>query len=128
MAEGKGAKKVVAGMARYGIPSDNAVGVSVGELKKYAKMIRVDHALAGALWQSGVYEARMLAAFVDEPDEVTAKQMDRWASDFDSWAICDTVCFALFDRAPLRWGKVHACGRARGRSSESAPPSRCYRD
>ena len=24
--------------------------------------------------------------------------MDRWARDFDNWATCDTLCFALFDR------------------------------
>ncbi|HUE83448.1 MAG TPA: DNA alkylation repair protein [Pyrinomonadaceae bacterium] len=32
--------------------------------------------------------------------------MDRWCKDFDSWAICDTVCFHLFDRTPHAWEKV----------------------
>ncbi len=102
----QGKKSVVAGMARYGIPSTNAVGVTVGDVKRYAKTIGRDHALSGELWKSGVYEARLLAAFVGEPDRVTGVQMDRWASDFDSWAVCDTVCFALCDRAPLAWSKV----------------------
>ena len=26
--------------------------------------------------------------------------MDRWARDFDNWAVCDTACFHLFDRTP----------------------------
>jgi 3-methyladenine DNA glycosylase AlkD len=39
--------------------------------------------------------------------------MDTWAADFDSWAIVDTVCFHLFDRAPPAWKKVHAWARAR---------------
>ena len=47
-----------------------------------------DHELALALWDTGWYEARMLTAFVDEPARVTAAQMDRWARDFDNWAIC----------------------------------------
>jgi 3-methyladenine DNA glycosylase AlkD len=32
--------------------------------------------------------------------------MDRWCRDFDNWGICDTVCFALFDRTPHAWSKV----------------------
>ncbi len=50
----------------------------------------------------------MLATFVDEPERVTAAQMERWCLDFDNWAICDTACFALFDRTPHAWGKVAA--------------------
>jgi 3-methyladenine DNA glycosylase AlkD len=48
----------------------------------------------------------MLAAYVDDPGAVTLTQMDRWCRDFDSWAICDTVCFHLFDRTALAWTKV----------------------
>lgn len=32
--------------------------------------------------------------------------MDRWCRDFDNWAICDTLCFALFDHTPHAWSKV----------------------
>jgi 3-methyladenine DNA glycosylase AlkD len=32
--------------------------------------------------------------------------MDRWCRDFDNWAICDTVCFHLFDRTNHAWVKV----------------------
>jgi 3-methyladenine DNA glycosylase AlkD len=32
--------------------------------------------------------------------------MDRWCRDFDSWAICDTACFHLFDRTAHAWRKV----------------------
>jgi 3-methyladenine DNA glycosylase AlkD len=46
------------------------------------------------------------ASFVDDPALVTAAQMDRWCRDFDNWAICDTVCFALFDRTLYAWPKV----------------------
>jgi len=76
--------------------------------QKLAKRLGRSHDLAAELWKSGIYEARMLAAYVDEPERVTAAQMDRWARDFDSWGICDTVCFALFDRAPDRWARVDA--------------------
>lgn len=95
-----------AGMARYAIPSDNAFGVSVGNIQSLAKRLGRNHELAAQLWATGWYEARMLAAYVDEPEQVTARQMDQWCGSFDNWAICDTVCFALFDRTPHAWSKA----------------------
>jgi 3-methyladenine DNA glycosylase AlkD len=94
------------GMARYAIPSDKAFGVSVSDIQVLAKRLGRSHELAEALWKNGWYEARMLAAYVDEPARVTPAQMDRWCRDFDNWAICDTVCFVLFDRTPHAWRKV----------------------
>ncbi len=54
---------------------------------------------AAALWATGVYEARMLTAFVEEPGRVTPAQMDRWCRDFDNWAICA----ASFTPQPSSW-------------------------
>lgn len=94
-------------MARFAIPSDTAYGVSVGELRKKAKALgNKDHALAAALWAHGAYEARMLATMIDDPAQVSVAQMDRWCADFDNWAICDTACLALFDRAPQAWSRL----------------------
>jgi 3-methyladenine DNA glycosylase AlkD len=102
----RGTKAARDGMARYGLPSANAFGISVGTLRQIAKELGTNHDLAAALWQSGWYEARMLAAFVDDPARVTPSQMDRWCRDFDNWGITDTVCFHLFDRTPYAWDKV----------------------
>ncbi|WP_367872431.1 DNA alkylation repair protein [Luteolibacter sp. Populi] len=94
------------GMARYAIPSDQAFGVAMNKIQAVAKQFGRNHELAEALWQSGWYEARLLAAYVDDPAQMTAAQMDRWCADFDNWAVCDTLCFALFDRTPHAWAKV----------------------
>ena len=93
---------------RYGVYTEKAFGVSVADIKALGKQLGRDHDLAEALWQTGVYEARMTAAFVDEPARVTPEQMDRWCRDFDNWGICDTLCFHLFDRTPHAWDKVAA--------------------
>jgi 3-methyladenine DNA glycosylase AlkD len=93
-------------IARYGIPADDAFGVTMADMKRLAKELGPSHALAAELWATGRYEARMVAALVDEPARVTPTQMDRWCRDFDNWGICDTVCFALFDRTPHAWDKV----------------------
>jgi 3-methyladenine DNA glycosylase AlkD len=111
--EENGSQPVRDGMARYGIPSTRAFGVSVGALKSYAKQLGQDHPLALGLWESGWYEARLLAAFVGDPAALGVQQMNAWAKDFDSWAVCDTVCFHLFDRTPLAWGRVEPWAGAR---------------
>ena len=105
--------KVRAGMARYGIPTEHAVGIPVGKLRAEAKRLGKSHQLAAALWKSGSYEARMLATFVEDPAQVTAAQMDLWCKDFDNWAICDTACFHLFDRTPHAFGKVETWAKSR---------------
>ena len=98
---------------RYGIHTDKAFGVSMADLQKIARRIGRDHALAAALWETGWYEARALAALIDAPEQVTAAQMNRWSRDFDNWAICDTACMHLFDRTPHAFGKVAQWARRR---------------
>jgi 3-methyladenine DNA glycosylase AlkD len=94
------------GMARYAIGADKAVGVSVGDLRELGKIIGRNHELALALWPTDVYEARMLTPFIADPKRVTPALMDRWAKDFDSWAITDALCFHLFDKTPHAWSKI----------------------
>jgi 3-methyladenine DNA glycosylase AlkD len=106
--ERTGRKTVRDGMARYAIPSDKAYGVSVGVLRSYAKKLGTDQALASELWKTDRYEARMLTAFLADPERLSAAQMDAWCRDFDNWAICDTLCFHLFDRTAHAWKKVAA--------------------
>lgn len=90
----------LAGMQRFGINSDKALGVKVPELRKLAKSIKKNHELAQQLWDTGLHEARLLASMIDDPALVTIQQIDSWVKDFNSWDICDQVCGNLFDRTP----------------------------
>ena len=96
----------LANLPRFGITADNAFGVSMANIQRLAKKLGKNHDLALALWDTGIYEARLLTAFVDEPGRVTSAQMDRWCRDFDNWGVCDTLCFKLFDQTPHAWTKV----------------------
>ena len=104
--ERKSTKRDRDNLERFGINAKKAFGVSMANIQLLAKRLGRSHELAAALWNTGWYEARMLASFVDEPARVTPAQMDRWCRDFDNWGICDTVCFHLFDRTPHAWAKV----------------------
>ena len=81
----------VAGMARYGINTDRAFGVSNADLRRLARQIGRNHQRSLDLWQTGYREARLLAAFTDEKAKVTAEQARAWAADFNSWEIVDGV-------------------------------------
>lgn len=101
-------------VARYGITTqDKTLGVSMAVIQKYAKELGRDHDFAAALWDSGVYEGRMLAIYVEEPEKLTPAQMDRWAKDCDNWAVCDTVCFKLFDQSPHAFAKIEQWAKRR---------------
>jgi 3-methyladenine DNA glycosylase AlkD len=55
-----------------------------------------------------------------EPERVTPALMDRWCRDFDNWAICDTLCFHLFDRVPHAFAKVEEWAGWRGEFEKRA--------
>jgi 3-methyladenine DNA glycosylase AlkD len=107
-------KAALEGMARYAIPADHAYGVAMREIKSLGTMLGRNQPLAVALWATGVYEARMLASFVGDPERLTAARMNRWCRDFDNWAICDAMSFNLFDRTPHAWAKVTEWSSRRG--------------
>jgi len=100
----------VAVMARFAIPTDNAFGIRAPALKKFAKEVKKQtadrHALALELWKTGIYEARAVAFLIDDPKQVTEKQMDTWAEDFDNWATVDGACGYLFCRTPFAYEKA----------------------
>lgn len=95
-----------AGMARFGIKSQNTLGISVVTLRMMAKETGKNHLLALELWESGIHEARILACFVDEPELAIGAQMDKWARESGSWDICDGCCLNLFLRTPFAYDKV----------------------
>jgi len=94
------------GMARYGMSIEKRLGVPVPEMRRIAGETGKDHNLALALWKTGIAEAQIVAALIDEPSELTGEQMDAWAGDFDSWDVCDQVCMNLLDKSPLAWQKI----------------------
>ena len=98
--------QAVEGMARFGIRPAQALGISIPTLRKMAKEIGRNQALAVALWASGIHEARILASMIAEPQLVSAELMEEWVNDFDSWDVCDQVCGNLFDKTSYAYQKA----------------------
>ena len=100
--------EAAAGMARYGIKADRALGVSIPKLQALAKNIGKNHRLAGELWSCGIHEARILACMIDDPQQVTADRLERLVNEFDSWDLCDQCCNRLFSKTPFARQKALA--------------------
>jgi 3-methyladenine DNA glycosylase AlkD len=96
-----GDERNIEGMGRYGIDTATALGISNAVLRPLARQLKRNHERALELWASDIREARLLAAFTDEPKKVTAAQARLWAADFNSWEIVDTVA-DLFSEAKLQ--------------------------
>lgn len=99
------------GLARYGIRHGDALGIPVPELRRLAKEIGRDQGLAGALWLTGIHEARLLATMIAEPKMMTEAQMDGWVSDIESWDLCDQACLNAFVYSPYAYQKAYEWSR-----------------
>ncbi len=98
--------QAVEGMARFGIRPAQALGISMPTLRKLAKEIGRDQALALALWNSGFHEARILTSMIAEPQRVAAELMEERVNDVEAWDVCDQVCGNLFDKTPYAYQKA----------------------
>ena len=96
----------VKGMARYGIITDNCLGLSLPFLRATAKTIGKDHQLALRLWATGIHEAMMLATMIADYKMIDNNMMESWVIDIDSWDICDCLCMTLFYKTPLVFDKI----------------------
>ena len=84
---------------KFGICTDKAVGTTVTTLRALVKGLpRPDQDLAEALWQSGIHEARIMASMLADPAQMTREKLDNWASELNSWDICDLCCGNLFSK------------------------------
>jgi len=95
------------GMIRFGISPKGTLGVSTLVLRRMQKEIGKDQALSLRLWDSGIHEARILAAFIGEKEKVTETQMEKWVKGVDSWDVCDQLCGNLFDKTSFAYKKVY---------------------
>jgi len=98
--------EAVAGMARFAVGGGNTLGVSIPTLRAMAKRIGKDHHVAEQLWATGIHEARILASMVEDPAQVTEKQMEAWVSEFDSWDVTDQAVMNLLEKLPVAWQKA----------------------
>lgn len=98
--------KAKAAQEYFGITSSNRFGLTTPQMRAVAKKIGKNHALALQLWETGSHEARHIAIFIADPQQVTETLMEQWLKDFNSWDIVDNCCGTLFDKTPIAYKKT----------------------
>jgi 3-methyladenine DNA glycosylase AlkD len=68
---------------RHGV-TGKAFGVPYADLYKLQKQIGVNQKLAEQIWGTGVHDARVLAALVADPEQMTATKLDGWAKQINN--------------------------------------------
>jgi 3-methyladenine DNA glycosylase AlkD len=61
--------------ARNGV-DENQFGVKMGDVRAIAKQIKTDPNLADELWQTGNFEARLLATLIMKPKQLSTDEVD----------------------------------------------------
>ena len=92
-------EKVAYKQKKYGIIANNALGVYQKDLKELAKKIGKNNNLAIQLFDTNIYEARLLCGKIYEPKALTIELMEQWVSTFENWEICDSFCMGLFAKS-----------------------------
>lgn len=82
-------------MAKFGINTTNACGVTTADLREIGKKLRKDHALALELWETGIHEARILATMVADKNRMDNELLEKWVMEINSWDLCDQFCTNL---------------------------------
>lgn len=89
---------VVIKQRRFGIVATQAWGIYQKDLAIVAKAIGKNNSLALELFETGIYEAKLLCSKICDPISISSEQMNLWVSTFDNWEICDSFCMGCFTK------------------------------
>ncbi len=92
---------------KFGVKTSNALGIYHKDLKELAKKIPKDDDIALQLFDTGIYEARLLCSKLFNPANLTTDLMEKWISCFDNWEICDSFCMTVFAKSNHAVAKIH---------------------
>lgn len=93
--------KVALKKKKFGIISTNALGIYHKDLKILAKEIGMDSDLAMDLFDTDIYEARILCSNLFKLEDLTEEILEKWVTSFENWEICDSFCMRLV--AKSKW-------------------------
>ena len=67
-------------------------GIGLTQLRKLAKQVGRDHDLARQLWQSDIYDAKIIAILIDDPKQITREQAEAQVEHLDQGQLEHVFC------------------------------------
>ena len=99
-------EKVKLKREKFGISADNSLGIYHKDLKVIAKELGQNNELAIQLFETGIYEARILCSKMFKPSDITEDLMEAWVKTFENWEICDSFSMGLFAKSVFARQKI----------------------
>lgn len=107
-------------------------GVKLGDIRKLAEKVKVDHELGLELWDTGIADARLLGTLVMKPSLLSAKQLDELVKSITFSQEADWVNSYIVKDHPakeeLREKWMHAKNKWAARAGWSLTAGRVVRD
>jgi 3-methyladenine DNA glycosylase AlkD len=91
---------------KFGISAHNSLGIYHKDLKIIAKELGHNNELAIQLFETGIYEARILCSKMFKPSDMTEDLMETWVKTFENWEICDSFSMGLFSKSTFARQKI----------------------
>jgi hypothetical protein len=113
-------------------------GMGLSQLRKFAKQIGRDHKLAQQLWDSNVYDAKIIGLLVDDPKQLTREQVEQQVENLSGGYLAHVfaACGATLPKAPFAldiacewmdskdairrrcaWGLIYEISKAKGKKA-----------
>jgi 3-methyladenine DNA glycosylase AlkD len=91
---------------KFGIQADKMLGIYHSDLAEIARKYKGNNPLALELFESGIYEARILCSKIFKPALLTDALAEKWVATFENWEICDSFCMGVIAKSPLAVPKI----------------------
>lgn len=78
-------------------------GIGLTKLRKFSKSVGRDAKLAGELWQSNIYEMKIVSLLIDDPSTITVKQAEAQVDQLNGGYLAHVFssCDATLAKAPF---------------------------
>jgi 3-methyladenine DNA glycosylase AlkD len=87
-------------LTEKGFDTSRMLGVPMQDIKIIAGFLQMDHIMGWSLWDTTIYEARLLAAMIMDPFELTEEDVDYILQGFDTPDMAEHFCEYLFKLSP----------------------------
>jgi 3-methyladenine DNA glycosylase AlkD len=91
---------------KFGVVANNSLGIYQKDLKELSRELKKNSELAKALFDTDIYEARVLCSKIFDPKELNSELMEKWVVTFENWEICDSFSMGLFSKSELAEVKI----------------------
>ncbi|KAF0222554.1 MAG: DNA alkylation repair enzyme [Erysipelotrichaceae bacterium] len=89
-------EKVIRIYQKQGI-TEKILGIYKGPLRKIAETLKINHPLALELWDTNIYEARIIATMVFDPSQLNITSLEKLINETDSTSVIDELTFEIFE-------------------------------